>query len=179
MHNDISFFKLEKKSWILSPSPIQNICVCPVPLKSLSSVVLIVSETLITTLLHEDCGMLSLMLRILIAHWPAYESAGRLLIHKMWCTWCNDNSMELSGSCDRIISQPNVVFLADNVFYMTHEWLFPWCAPVACTSHTEAEWAEKVSTSHGNHSIQSVCHVTCVNLCECPSVLTCLSQCLL
>lgn len=85
-------------------------------LLTLSSVVLTVSERLVMTLLHEDCVMLSLMLCILIAYWPVYESADRILIHKMRCTCCNDDSMELSDSSDTVISQPNVVLLADMFF---------------------------------------------------------------
>ena len=81
-------------------------------LLNLSGVVLTVSERPIMTLLHEDCVALPLMLCILIAYWPVYESAGRILIHNMRCT-CNDNSLQLSDSCDRIISQPNVVLLAN------------------------------------------------------------------
>lgn len=64
-------------------------------------------------------------------------------------------------------------FISWYTFSTTHKWLLPCYAPVACTSQKAAEWSEKVSTSHGNHSIQSVYHTTflLVILCECISVL--------
>ena len=93
----------------------------------------------------------------------------------MQCTYCVDNFVKL------ILWQlwynyfpVKCGFISWYTFSTTHKWLLPCYAPVACTSQKAAEWSEKVSTSHGNHSIQSVYHTTflLVILCECISVLT-------
>lgn len=139
------------------------------------------SETWIMTLLHEDCVMLSLMLRILIAYWPVYESAGRILIHKMWCTCCDNNSVELNDSCARIISQSNVGLLADMFFYITQV-----AFPLVCTSgmhkpqRSRGSWKSEYFPWPPQHPVRLPCHIfLVVNLCDCASVLTCLFQCLL
>lgn len=130
----------------------------------------------VTILLHEDCVMLSLIHHILVAYWPVYESADRefwfiklnapVVVDSLtgwikWQLWYNYVSVKCS-------------FISWYTLPTIHKRLLPFYAPVACTSQKEAEWSEKVSTSHGNHSIQSTYHTTFlfIFLCECTSVLT-------
>lgn len=77
-----------------------------------------------------------------------------------WQLWYNYFSVKCS-------------FISWHTFSTVHKWLLSCYVPVACTSQKAAEWSEKVSTSHSNHSIQSVHHTTflLVILCECISVL--------
>lgn len=64
-----------------------------------------------------------------------------------WQLWYNYFSVKCS-------------FISWYTFSTVHKWLPPCYAPVACTSQKAAEWSEKVSTPHGNHSIPSVYHTT-------------------
>jgi len=114
------------------------------------------------------------MHHILVAYWLVYESANRVMIHKMQCTCCVDNFMELI-QWQLWYNDFSVKwrFISWHTFSTVYKWLLPYYAPVVCTSQKAAEWSKKVSTPHSNHSIQSVYHTTFlpVILCECISVL--------
>lgn len=91
------------------------------------------------------------MHHILVAYWQAYESANRVLIHKVQCTCCVDNFMKFSDSGGTITSQLNAVFISWYTFSTVHKWPLPCYAQAQKQQSDLKKWVLLMATTASVH----------------------------